>query len=135
MLPRRLPVRTPSVIAAAAVALAAAPPAIAHADGGRAVRVAGTCGRGASAELRLASHGGAIRLEFRVDSRRAGERWRVVIAHERRVAWRGTSRTGGSSGSLRIRRSVADFDGTDQVTARATGPGGATCTALATLRG
>lgn len=95
-------------------------------------RVNGTCGGGATSELRLDARNGRIRVEFEVDSDRGGERWRVVVAHERRVAWRGSARTR-SNGSFRIRRSIPDFDGADQVTVRASGPRGNTCTATAVL--
>ncbi|MGH2943325.1 MAG: hypothetical protein ACRDLN_11205, partial [Solirubrobacteraceae bacterium] len=101
----------------------------------REARVAGTCAKGATARLRLRSRDGTIRLEFEVKRRRARETWRVVLVHERRVAWRGTVRTSRSSGSFRIRRSLDDLDGPDQVTARGSGPRGVTCEARATLPG
>jgi hypothetical protein len=102
-------------------------------DGRREARVGGACSAGATSTLRLRSRDGAISVEFEVKRRRDGERWRVVLVHERRVAWRSTIRTKGSSGSFRIRRSLDDYDGPDQVTARASGPRGLTCEASATL--
>ncbi|MEA2613829.1 MAG: hypothetical protein QOI52_1788 [Chloroflexota bacterium] len=102
-------------------------------DGRREARVAGACSAGATSKLRLRSRDGAISVEFEVNRRRGGERWRVVLVHERRVAWRSTIRTKGSSGSFRIRRSLDDYDGPDEVTARASGPRGLTCEASATL--
>ena len=84
------------------------------------------------AELRLKADHGAIRVEFEVESRRARERWRVVLVHERRVVWRGRARTR-DGGSFRIRRSIPDFDGVDEVSVRASGPRGNTCQATATL--
>jgi hypothetical protein len=62
---------------------------------------------------------------------RRGERWRVVLVHERRVAWRGV-RTSGSSG-FRVRRTLRDLGGSDRVKVRASGPRGVTCEAAATL--
>jgi hypothetical protein len=103
-------------------------------DGRREARVAGACSAGATSKLRLRSRDGAISVEFSVNRRRDGERWRVVLVHERRVAWRATLRSN-SSGSFRVERSLDDFDGPDQVTARASGPGGITCVASATLPG
>jgi hypothetical protein len=97
-------------------------------------RVEGSCGRGASAELRLKADDGAIEVELRVDSRRSGERWRVVLVHERRVAWRGTVRSRGG-GSFRIRRTLPDFAGADQVDTVASGPRGLSCQASAVLSG
>ena len=120
--------------AAVVALLLAAAPALARdgSDGGRReARVAATCSAGASGQLRLRSGDGSIRVELEVRRRGAGERWRVVLVHERRVAWRGSLRT--SSGRLRVRRSLADLDGPDRVTARAYGPRGITCEATATL--
>jgi hypothetical protein len=102
-------------------------------DDSRDARVTGRCSKGATAQLRLRSRDGSIRADFEV-KRRARESWRVVFVHERRVAWRGTVRTGGS-GSFSIRRTFDDLDGADAVTARATGPGGVTCEAYAKLLG
>jgi hypothetical protein len=118
-----------------ALALGAPAPALAHGGGGgdQDVRVTGTCGRGASSKLRLRAKDGALRVEFEVDSRRAGERWRIVLVHERRVAWRGRARTRHDDGSFRIRRSLPDFGGADQITARASGPRGNTCAATGLL--
>jgi hypothetical protein len=118
----------------AAVLLAGAAPAWARGgdDGGHGdARVRGTCGRGASSELRLSSHDGTIRVEFEV-KRRGRSTWRVTLVHERRVAWRGTVH---ARDSFRVRRSVGDFDGPDQVTVRASGPRGVVCTGSATLSG
>jgi hypothetical protein len=94
------------------------------------VRVAGTCGSGAAAQLRLKADDGAIRVRFEVDGYRAGER----LVHERRVVWRGTRRT--RSGSrVRIRRSIPDYGGADSVRAHAAGPRGNTCSASAIIAG
>ena len=102
--------------------------------GDRDARVNGRCSKGASSQLRLRARDGSIRVEFEVKRRKPRESWRVVFVHERRVAWRGTVRTT-SSGSFRVRRSYGDYEGADNVTARATGPRGLTCQASATLRG
>jgi hypothetical protein len=122
------------LLAALVLALGAPAPALARGGGGAKVRVAGTCGRGATSQLRLEAKDGGIRVELRVHGHRGGERWRVVLVHERRVAWRGRARTS-SSASFRVRRSVPDFGGADQVTARASGPRGNTCQATASLAG
>ncbi len=102
-------------------------------DGRREARVGGICSKGAAARLRLRSRDGEIGVAFDLTRRRSGERWRVVLVHERRVAWRGTLRTRASTSTLHVRRTVADYDGPDLVTARASGPRGLTCTATATL--
>lgn len=96
------------------------------------VRVAGSCGAATSAELRLRADDGLIRARFRVDSRRAHASWRVAIVREGRLVWRGRVRSDGG-GSLDVARRIRDLRGADQVTARALGPGGITCIAVATL--
>lgn len=96
------------------------------------VRVRGACSPGRAAELRVRADDGALRVELRVDSRRRGETWTVILLHERRIAARAKAVTK-SGGSIRIRRSLPDLFGRDTIVARATGPGGATCRASATL--
>jgi hypothetical protein len=116
-----------------ALALGGTAPSPAHARDGDDVRVEGDCGRGASSRLRLKADHDDIRVEFDVRGRRAGERWRVVLVHERRVVWRGRARTRSRSASFRVRRWVPDFDGADEISVRGSGPNGNTCHATATL--
>ena len=104
-------------------------------DGRAEARVAGSCSSGASSELRLRSRDGAIRVEFVLKPRRAGGIWRTILVHERRVEWRGNVRSSRSSRSVRLRRSVGDFAGPDQITVRASSSDGVTCTASTTLSG
>jgi hypothetical protein len=115
--------------------MALALPATAAARSGDDVRVTASCGRGASAELRLKSDHGAIEVEYRVRRGRSGERWSITLVHERRVAWRGRATTSGSGDGFRVRRTLPDFAGADEVTARATNPRGLTCQATGVLRG
>ena len=135
------PVRTNSLLTASAavasicLALVLAAPATALARGEKDARVSGTCGKGAASQLRLKADDGEIEVELEVKSNRSGERWRVTLVHERRVVWRGQARTRSGSRSFRIRRSIPDFDGVDEVSARASGPGGKTCHATTTLSG
>ncbi|MGZ8707790.1 MAG: hypothetical protein ACXW0R_10450 [Gaiellaceae bacterium] len=130
----RFPLSAACVLASALI-VAAGPALAKDSDGDRSeARVAGTCSKGATSKLRLRSRDGTIRVEFEVKARHARV-WRLVLVHERRVEWRGTVRTHGSSGSFRIRRSLDDLDGPDQVRARASGPRGMTCEASATLSG
>jgi hypothetical protein len=117
-----------------ALALVAPAPALGRGDDDD-VRVTGACGKGATSKLRLKAKDGAIQVEFEVKANRGGQRWGVVLVHERRVAWRGRARTRSGSGSFRIRRSIPDFGGADQVTARASGPRGNTCEATGLLTG
>ncbi|HEX7292328.1 MAG TPA: hypothetical protein VF250_14500, partial [Conexibacter sp.] len=60
--------------------------------------------------------------------------WRVALVHERRVAWRGTATTSSRRDGFRVRRTLPDFAGADEVSARAVSPRGLTCQATATLR-
>ena len=141
--PAALPPTAPSIALALVLlvaALAGAGSALARGGGGRGghrpeVRVAGTCGRGATSKLKLKADDGALEVEFEVDYTRAGTRWSVVIVQERRVAWRGRVRTRGRSGSFSVERRLGDYPGPDEILARAVGPRGITCQATATLAG
>jgi hypothetical protein len=126
-----VPTRRSITAVCVALALGAAPPAAAHGDDE--ARVEAACGRGAAAQMRLKADDGRIRVEFELDSRRGRERWRVTLVHERRVEWRGTARTRRGSRSFRIRRSIHDYDGVDEVSVHASGPGGNACHAIAKL--
>jgi hypothetical protein len=105
--------------------------AAARGGGGDDVRVTASCGRGASAELRLKSDHGAIEVEYRVRRGRSGERWGITLVHERRVAWRGGATSDG--GGFRIRRTLPEFAGADEITARAVNARGLTCQATGVL--
>ena len=115
--------------------LVRAPAAIARGGdgGGGEVRAAGSCGAGASSDLRLRSRDGGIRVRFQVEHARRGAAWRVVLVQDRRVVWRGRARNRG--GSFELERTLRDLPGADRVTARAWGPAGVTCAAAATLPG
>jgi hypothetical protein len=103
------------------------------ADGGRDdVRREGSCSRASTVELRLRSDDDLIRVELEIDSNRSGAKWAVVLLHERRIAYRGIVRAG-SSDSVKLRRTVPDWFGSDAVVARATGPRSESCRVSATL--
>ena len=103
-------------------------------DGPREVRVAGVCSNGATSELRLRSRDQGIELRFRLDHSGAGAVWRVVLVHERRIAWKGAVRTTRSDSSFEVRRTLQDLPGADTVTANAWGPLGLVCRADANVR-
>ena len=67
-------------------ALAAAPAHARHGDhgGGGDVRVTGTCGRGATAKLRLKSEDSRIQVRFEVEHIRFAGRWRITFVQEAR---------------------------------------------------
>jgi hypothetical protein len=96
------------------------------------VRVAGSCGKGATSNLTVKSRDGGLESEFEVHGR-AGARWRVTIVHEGEVAWRGSRITAGVSRSFSVGYRVPDYSGADVVTARAVGPRGVVCFASATM--
>jgi hypothetical protein len=130
----RLPLA--ALLASVALLAAAAGTADARHGGDRqTVRAAGTCGGGVRSALKLKADDGGIESEFEVHQARGGSAWRVVIAQEGRVVWRGTVRAGRSSGSFTLARRLRDFAGADRVTMRASGPRGVTCRASATLPG
>ncbi len=116
------------------LALLAARPVAALAKDGGDVRVAAVCSKGASSELRLKSGDGGIEVRFRLRRGRVST-WRVVLVQERRVAFKGTQKTAGSSGSFELRRTLPDLTGADAITATAWGPQGLVCRATATLPG
>ena len=113
---------------------AARPDAAGAKDGNGEVRVTGACGSGATSKLRLKNDDDGIQLWFEVEHSQAGVIWRVVLVHERRIAWRGAVRTS-PDGSFEVRRTLRDFPGADAVNARGWGPRGLVCRATATLRG
>jgi hypothetical protein len=121
------------VAIAALVLVAAAPVAAIAKDGRGEVRVSGSCGSGASSELRLKGRDGAIEVRFEIDHARPSAGWRIALVHERRIAWKAAPRTGRSSGSFEVRRVLRDLPGADTVSAQAWGPGGLVCRAVATL--
>jgi hypothetical protein len=97
------------------------------------VRVAGVCTKGASSRLKIKSRNGGIETEFEVHGRSGT--WSVTLVHERNVAWRGKRRPSGPSRSFSVEYPLPDWSGADTVTARASGPRGASCTATAMLPG
>jgi hypothetical protein len=133
-LPRPRPDRIAVLAAAALLALPAG--ATARGGGDRdAVRSAGTCGGGVRSELKVKADDGGLEVEFELHQARRGSRWRVVVAQEGRVRWRGTVRAGRSSGAFTIERHLSDLAGADRVSVRASGPRGVACRASATLPG
>ncbi len=102
--------------------------------GGDDVRVAATCGRGATASLRLRGKDGAIEVRFRLRQTRGRGVWRLAVVHERRVSARATRRTTRSSRSFELERRLPDLEGSDAVVVRAWGPRGLGCRAEAALR-
>jgi hypothetical protein len=103
--------------------------------GGGDVRVAGSCGRGATSSLRVRSDDGRIEVRFRLEQRRGRGLWRITVVHEQRVSSRATRRTTRSDRTFELRRQMADLPGSDTVAVHAWGPRGLGCRATATLPG
>ena len=101
--------------------------------GGNDVRVAGDCGHGATASLRLRADDGKIKVRFRLRQRSGRGVWRIVIVHQRRISSRVTRRTTRSADSFELRRTLSDLAGSDAVAVHAWGPSGLGCRAAATM--
>jgi hypothetical protein len=95
-------------------------------------RVETRCSRGSEGELRLRIRGREIRVEVDIEVEQAGGPWRVILLHERRTAFRATLRPG-SSGRIRLRRTVPNWFGTDAFTLRAAATRGEVCRASAVV--
>lgn len=118
------------LLAAAAVLVAALVLPLAgnaaRADDDAEIRVRGTCSRTSEASLRARADDGRIRIDVRIDTRRRGAAWSVIVLHERRIAYRGVVRTNRSR-AIRLRRTVRDLFGRDSLVVRASGPARETC--------
>ena len=122
---------------AAALAAVAVPTRAGADDGGGSrgdVRVTRSCTAKSRAELRVrARDHDELRVDLELQTGRRGAPWTVVIVHERQLVFRGSLRTSTSSGTLTVRRTIADWFGEDALSVRATGPGRETCRVSATI--
>ena len=116
-----------------AVALFATTAASTAKDGRPEVNAAGACGGSATSKLRLRGGDDGIEVRFEVEHTRPGFAWRIVLVHERRIAWKGVARTTRPGGSFEVNRTLRDLPGADALTVRAVGPNGVVCRAAATL--
>ena len=123
-----------ALVAALVTCLALLLPTVAAADDGdREVRRAGTCTASSRATIRLEADDGTIDVEFEVRTQSTTKQWRVVLLHERRVAFQGPVKPRSGGRSIRLRRTIPDWFGKDTIVVRATGPGIETCRATATI--
>jgi hypothetical protein len=74
-----------------------------------------------------------IVVALRVTARRPVAVWRLVLLHERRIVYRGTRRSTGSSYTLRYSRRLPDWLGRQTVAARLATDSGRTCRLEATI--
>jgi hypothetical protein len=84
------------------------------------VRVAGTCTRSTTSELKLSEEDGGIEVEFEVDQNRNGVRWTVVLFRNGTEVGRRVRVTRGPSGSFEARFVTGNRRGADRFVARAT---------------
>jgi hypothetical protein len=96
-------------------------------------RSGGVCTGAIRSELRLRADDGRIRVELRLDRVPRRGAWRVIVLHERRIAYRGRLAPRSSSASIRVRVDVDDLFGPDAVVVRATGSRGESCRVSATV--
>jgi hypothetical protein len=121
-------------IAIGAGALAVAAPAHAHGGGSPAVERQGSCSAGAVWKLKAKHDDGRIETEFEVDSNVVGQRWRVRIADNGVLVFRGVRRTVAPSGSFTVARRIANRQGLDHIRAVARQPRtGQRCVGTVTL--
>jgi hypothetical protein len=96
------------------------------------VRARGTCTGASSVTLRLRAEDSRIRLELELRSARRGALWRLVVLHERRLVARVSLPAPAGGEALRVRRSFADWFGTDAFVVRAS-RSGETCSVRAVI--
>jgi hypothetical protein len=79
----------------------------------------GSCGGSSDWKLKISPEDGGLEVEFEVDQNVSGDRWRVKIRHDGDLAFTGTRRTHGASGSFEVRIVEDDRAGTDRFRAKA----------------
>jgi hypothetical protein len=79
----------------------------------------GSCSDGARWKLKVKTDDGGLEVEGEVDTNRAGQTWRWKFKDNGAVVAKGSSTTGGRSGSFSAERRIADRPGTDNVVFKA----------------
>jgi hypothetical protein len=95
------------------------------------VRASGKCTAGSAWRLRVRAEDDEIEVEFRVEPRLRTGQWKLIVLHERRIVIRRTLKAPSGSGSIELKRTIADWWGTDSIVVRATGPRSEICRASA----
>lgn len=108
--------RASIVAVSAAGLLAAATPALAHT---RIVEARGPCSGDSHWKLVLVQDHGKITVGYRVVQGDVGDAWRVRIAHDRHLIFRGVQVTHGDEGSFALRVVTRNTRGPDLIRARA----------------
>ncbi|MGB7982282.1 MAG: hypothetical protein WCF36_15990 [Candidatus Nanopelagicales bacterium] len=92
----------------------------------------GRCAATSTWDLGLEKERGRIEVDFEIDSRRSGERWKIKVTHNDRTIFNRTRITD-REGEIDVDRDVRNKRGTDRFTVRAVNKGtGEVC--RATLR-
>jgi hypothetical protein len=80
----------------------------------------GDCSAASNWKLKLGREDGRIEVEFEVDQNRNNKLWRVKIARNGTVVWRGSRYTRAPSGSFEVNRLIANRAGADKIVVKAT---------------
>ena len=89
---------------------------------GREVIHRGSCSGASDWKLKVKADDGRLEVEGQVDTPRVGRTWTWRLVHDGRVVAKGTRVTKAPSGSVTVRRLMANHAGTDVVTLRARNP-------------
>ena len=82
----------------------------------------GGCSNSSDWKLKASPENNRIEVEGEVDSNVGGQTWKWRMLHNGEVSARGTSTTGGRSGSFEARRVLVDLKGDDHIGFRAKNP-------------
>jgi len=105
-----------AIVAVSAVGLLAVNPAATHT---RVVEARGPCSGDSHWKLVLVQDGGKITVGYEVVQGIVGDVWRVRIAHNRHIIFRGLQVTHGDDGSFAFRLTTRNTPGPDLIRARA----------------
>jgi hypothetical protein len=114
---------------AAGVAVGTAVPASAsHGGGGK--ENSGRCSQGASWKIKAKADDGRIEVEAEIDTNVSGQTFNWRLSDNGRLVEKGSSTTGGASGSFSVERHIANQAGTDALKFKAkNAANGETCVA------
>ena len=112
----------------AGFALASTVPAMASHGGGGKERT-GSCSQGAQWKLKAKTDDGGLEVEGEVDTNQSGQTFAWKIIDNGQVQAKGSSTTGGASGSFSVERRIPNQQGTDKLVFKAkNAANGETCT-------
>jgi hypothetical protein len=101
---------------AAGIALTASVPAMAsHGGGGRVVERNGQCSLGADWKIKAKVDNGQLEVEAEVDTNQSGQTFAWKLSDNGTLVEKGSSTTGGASGSFSVNRKIANLPGKDAI--------------------